>query len=75
MKQTGIEDADTVLKELDKGDISEKNGKNILEGLWKGLQNGTWQGKILGAAAGLADAVNKKFTGKSGWDEHSPSKK
>lgn len=75
LKQAGIEDADTVLKELDKGDISEKNGKNILEGLWKGLQNGTWQGKILGAAAGLADAVNKKFTGKSGWDEHSPSKK
>lgn len=75
LKQAGIEDADTVLKELDKGDISEKNGKNILEGLWKGLQNGTWQGKILGAAAGLADAVNKKFTGKNGWDEHSPSKK
>ena len=75
LKQAGIEDADTVLKELDKGDISEKNGKNILEGLWKGLQNGTWKGKILSAAAGLADAVNKKFTGKSGWDEHSPSKK
>ena len=75
LKQAGIEDADTVLKELDKGDVSEKNGKNILEGLWRGLQNGTWQGKILGAAAGLADAVNKKFTGKSGWDEHSPSKK
>ena len=75
LKQAGIEDTDTVLKELDKGDISEKNGKNILEGLWKGLQNGTWKGKILSAAAGLADAVNKKFTGKSGWDEHSPSKK
>lgn len=75
LKQAGIDNIDKVLQELDRGDLSETNGKNILEGLWKGLQNGTWQGKILGAAAGLADAVNKKFTGKSGWDEHSPSKK
>lgn len=75
LKQAGIDNVDKVLKELDRGDLSETNGKNILEGLWKGLQNGTWQGKILGAAAGLADAVNKKFTGKSGWDIHSPSKK
>lgn len=75
LKQAGIDNVDKVLKELDRGDLSETNGKNILEGLWKGLQNGTWQGKILGVAAGLADAVNKKFTGKSGWDIHSPSKK
>lgn len=75
LKQSGIDNVDKVLKELDRGDLSETNGKNILEGLWKGLQNGTWQGKILGVAAGLADAVNKKFTGKSGWDIHSPSKK
>mgnify|MGYP003231589140 FL=1 len=26
-------------------------------------------------ASGLAQAVNKAFTGKDGWDEHSPSKK
>lgn len=75
LKQAGIDNADAVLKELDKGDLSEENGKNILQGLWKGLKNNTWQGKILGAAAGLAQAVNKSFTGKSGWDEHSPSKK
>lgn len=75
LQKAGIENVDKVLEELDRGDLSETNGKNILEGLWKGLQNGTWQGKILGVAAGLADAVNKKFTGKSGWDEHSPSKK
>lgn len=75
LQKAGIENVDKVLEELNRGDLSEENGKNILEGLWKGLQNGTWQGKILGVAAGLADAVNKKFTGKSGWDEHSPSKK
>ena len=75
LKQAGIENVDNVLKELNRGDLSEENGKNILEGLWNGLKNKTWRGKILGAASGLAQAVNKAFTGKDGWDEHSPSKK
>lgn len=75
LKQAGIENADAVIDELNKGNLSEQNGKNILEGLWRGLSNGTWKGKILGAASGLAQAVNKAFTGKDGWDEHSPSKK
>lgn len=75
LKEAGIEDVDLVLDELNRGDLSEENGRNILEGLWKGLQNGSWQGKILGAASGLAKAVNNAFTGKDGWDEHSPSKK
>lgn len=75
LRQAGIEDVDKVLDELNRGDLSEDNGKNILEGLWKGLKNNTWQGKILGVASGLAKAVNKSFTGKDGWDEHSPSKK
>lgn len=75
LKQAGIENADTVIDELNKGNLSEDSGRNILEGLWRGLKNGTWQGKILGAAAGLAQSVNKAFTGKDGWDEHSPSKK
>ena len=75
LKQAGIENVDAVIQELDKGNLSEQNGKNLLEGLWRGLKNNTWQGKILGAASGLAQAVNKAFTGKDGWDEHSPSKK
>lgn len=75
LKQAGIENVDAVLDELNRGDLSEENGKNLLEGLWKGLENGTWKDKILGAASGLAKAVNKAFTGKDGWDEHSPSKK
>ena len=75
LKKAGIENANIVIDELNKGNLSEENGKNILEGLWKGLNNGTWKGKILGVASGLAQAVNKAFTGKNGWDEHSPSKK
>lgn len=75
LKQAGIENADAVIDELNKGNLSEDSGRNILEGLWRGLKNGTWQGKILGVASGLAQAVNKSFTGKDGWDEHSPSKK
>lgn len=75
LKEAGIENADIVLKELDKKELSEENGKNILKGLWNGLKNNTWRDKILGVASGLAQAVNKAFTGKDGWDEHSPSKK
>lgn len=75
LRQAGIENVDAVLEELNKGNLSEEHGKKILEGLWKGLTNGTWKGKILGVAAGLAKSVNKAFTGKDGWDEHSPSKK
>lgn len=75
LQQVGIEDVDIVLEELNKGNLSEEYGKNILTGLWNGLKNGELQSNILGVAAGLAQAVNKAFTGKDGWDEHSPSKK
>ena len=75
LKQAGIEDIDAVLEELNKGELSEEHGRNILKGLWKGLKDGTWRDKIVGTASGLAEAVNKAFTGKKGWDEHSPSKK
>lgn len=75
LKQAGIENADIIIDELNKGDLSEQNGRNILEGLWRGLKNNSLQGKILGVASGLAHAVNNAFTGKKGWDEHSPSKK
>lgn len=75
LRQAGIENADAVINELDKGNLSEENGKNILKGLYNGLSNGSWKDKIIGVASGLAKAVNKAFTGKDGWDEHSPSKK
>ena len=75
LQQAGIEDVDIVLDELNKGNLSEEHGKNILTGLWNGLKNSKLQSNILGVAYGLAQAVNKAFTGKDGWDEHSPSKK
>lgn len=75
LQQIGIEDVDIVLDELNKGNLSEDHGRNILEGLCKGLKDKTWKKEILGVAAGLAKAVNKAFTGKDGWDIHSPSKK
>lgn len=75
LKKAGIENVDAVLKELEQGKLSEENGKNILQGLLNGLNNGSLQGRILGVAAGLAQKVNQAFTGKSGWDMHSPSKK
>ena len=75
IKQAGIEDANLIIQELDKGNLSEENGKNILQGLYNGLKNGTLRNKIISIATSLAQAVNNAFTGKKGWDEHSPSKK
>ena len=75
LKEIGIKNADIVLKELDQEKLSEENGKNILQGLWKGLSNNSLTNKIKNVASGLAEAVNKAFTSKKGWDEHSPSKK
>jgi len=75
LKQAGIENVDIVLEELNKGELSEQNGKNILQGLLNGLSNGGLQNQILGVASRIAQKVNQAFTGKSGWDEHSPSKK
>lgn len=75
LQQVGIQDVDIVLDELNKGNLSEDHGKNILLGLWNGLKNGTIQGNIMKTAMGLAQKVNNAFTGKQGWDEHSPSKK
>lgn len=75
LSEMGFENADVVLQELDQGNLSEENGRHLLEGLYNGLQSKDWKSKILGVASGLAKAVNKAFTGKDGWDEHSPSKK
>ena len=75
LSEMGFENADVVLQELDQGTLSEENGRHLLEGLYNGLQSKDWKSKILGVASGLAKAVNKAFTGKEGWDEHSPSKK
>lgn len=75
LKQAGIDNVEIVLNELNKGNLSEENGKNILKGLYRGISNKGIIGNILGVASNLANAVNKCFTGKDGWDEHSPSKK
>lgn len=62
LKQAGIENVDKVIDELNRGDLSEESGKSILEGLWKGLKNGTLQKNIIGVAAGLAKSVISSFS-------------
>lgn len=47
-------------------------GENIVKGLWNGISNMVgWLGKQVG---GFIDNVKGWFTGKRGFDEHSPSK-
>ena len=72
LKQIGMDDADIVLDELNKGDLSEQHGIEILNGLYRGLDNKTIQGNILGAASRIANAVNNAFKGC--WKINSPSK-
>ncbi len=75
LKQIGIENVDIVLDELNRGDLSEENGKNILQGLINGLNNNSLTSKIISTASNIVSSVNNAFTGIDGWDIHSPSRK
>lgn len=47
-------------------------GRNIVEGLWNGIKEKfDW---LKGKVGGFVDSVKSIFTGKSGFDTHSPSK-
>lgn len=47
-------------------------GKNLLEGLWNGIKDKVeW---LKGKVSGVVDTIKGWFTGKDGFDEHSPSK-
>lgn len=47
-------------------------GKNLLEGLWNGINDKVaW---LKGKVKGVVDKIKGWFTGKDGFDEHSPSK-
>ena len=62
LKQAGIENVDAVIDELNRKDLSEESGKSILEGLWNGLKNNSWQQNILGVAAGLAKSITSSLS-------------
>lgn len=62
LKQAGIEDVNKVIDELDRGDLSEESGKSILEGLWNGLKNNSWQQNILGVVSGLAKSITSSLS-------------
>lgn len=62
LKQAGIEDVNKVIEELNRGDLSEESGKSILEGLWNGLKNDSWQKNIIGVAAGLAKSITSSLS-------------
>ena len=47
-------------------------GKNLLEGLWNGISDKVeW---LKGKVSGVVDTIKSWFTGKEGFDTHSPSK-
>lgn len=47
-------------------------GKNLLEGLWNGITDKI--GWLKDKVSGVVDKIKSWFTGKDGFDEHSPSK-
>lgn len=47
-------------------------GKNVLEGIWNGISDKVeW---LKGKVSGVVNTIKSWFTGKDGFDEHSPSK-
>lgn len=71
LKTTVGERADEVAKEFESGDY-ETSGKNVLEGLYDGLENKTVGQKLISKAASIAKNIADQFNIQ--WDEHSPSK-
>lgn len=50
----------------------KKAGKDLLEGIWNGISDKVeW---LKGKVSGVVDKIKSWFTGKDGFDEHSPSK-
>lgn len=62
LKEAGVKDAELVIDELNRKDLSEESGKSILEGLWNGLKNNSWQNSILGVAKGLASSITSSLS-------------
>ncbi len=62
LKQAGVKDVNLVIDELNRKDLSEESGKSILEGLWTGLKNNSWQKSILGVASGLASSITSSLS-------------
>ncbi len=62
LKEAGVKDVDLVIDELNRKDLSEESGKSILEGLWNGLKNNSWQNSILGVAKGLASSITSSLS-------------
>ena len=62
-----------IVKALNAGWEQLKNaGKYLLEGLWKGISDKIeW---LKDKVSGVVDKIKSWFTGKDGFDEHSPSK-
>lgn len=62
LQQAGIQNAEAIIKELDRGDLSEESGKSILEGLWKGLKNSTLQKDIMSTVGGIVKSIASSFS-------------
>ena len=71
LQETVGDRADEVAKQFENGDY-ETSGKNVLQGLYNGLSNGTLGQNLINKAAGIAKSIASQFNIQ--WDEHSPSK-
>lgn len=71
LKKTVGDKADEVAKQFERGDY-ETSGKNVLQGIFKGLSNGTLGQSLINKAAGIAKSIAAQFNIQ--WDERSPSK-
>ena len=62
LQQAGIENIDLVMQELEKGNLSEEKGREILTGLYNGLEDKEFKANLFGAATTLAGQLSSLLT-------------
>lgn len=62
LKIASIADVNIVMEALKNGDLSEEQGTKILEGLWNGLGNQSWQTKLYDRASSVSSTLSSKLS-------------
>lgn len=61
LRVAGVQDVEKVMEGIKEGNLAEDQGKSILESLFNGLNNNTWQGKLFSTASSIASKLGNFF--------------
>ena len=62
LKEVGIQDVEKVMQGLKEGNLSEEEGRNVLQGILNGLNNENWNNQLRAQASGLARQLSNLLT-------------